>query len=148
MGRIAAIWIKRVRRGPMDPVERAAARAGAGLEGNADQGGRRQVTLLDVARWGDAEIELDARVPFTARRANVLTEGIDYLESRGRILSLGAVRVRIGGNTRPCERMDEARAGLRAALAPEWRAGAYGELLDDGEIAVGDDVRWLEEGGG
>ncbi len=145
MGRIAALWIKRVRRRPMDPVERAAARAGAGLEGNADQGGRRQVTLLDVARWSDAEAELGAQVPFTARRANVLTEGIDYLESRGRVLALGGVRVRIRGNTRPCERMDEARAGLRSALAPEWRAGAYGELLDDGEIAVGDAAEWLAE---
>jgi len=75
-----------------------------------------------------------------------LTEGIDYLESRGRVLSLGGVRVRIGGNTRPCERMDEAHAGLRAALGPDWRAGAYGELLDDGILAAGDAVEWVEEG--
>lgn len=145
MGRVAEIWIKRVRRGPMDPVERVRARAGSGLEGNADQGGRRQVTLLDVARWGDAEAELGARVRFDARRANVLTEGIDYLESQGRVLTLGDVRVRIGGNTRPCERMDEAFPGLRKALEPDWRAGAYGELLDDGEIRVGDPVEWTSE---
>jgi len=139
MGRIAAIWIKRAHRGPMDPVEQVAARAGVGLEGNADQGGKRQVTLLDAARWRDAEAELGARVPHEARRANVLTEGIDYLESRGRVLSLGGVRVRIGGNTRPCERMDEAHAGLRAALGPD------GELLDDGVLATGDAAEWVEE---
>ncbi len=32
---------------------------------------------------------------------------------------------------------------MREALMPDWRAGAYGEVLDDGEIAVGDAVRWL-----
>lgn len=146
MGHIAAIWIKRAKLGPMDPVERARVYAGAGLEGNADQGGRRQVTLIDVARWRDAEAAVGEPVAFTARRANVLTEGIDYLESRGRILELGSVRIRIHGNTRPCERMNEAHPRLQEALIPDWRAGAYGELLDDGEIAVGDAVAWEESG--
>jgi MOSC domain-containing protein YiiM len=100
------------------------------------------VTLLDVARWRDAERELGDEVDPRARRANLMTEGIDYRESRGRVLRIGGVRVRLLGETRPCGRMDEARAGLRRALEPDWRAGAYGELLDDGELAVGDDAAW------
>ncbi|MCB1009907.1 MAG: MOSC domain-containing protein [Acidobacteria bacterium] len=146
MGRIAAIWIKRMKRGPMDPVERATLHAGVGLEGNADQGGRRQVTLIDRARWQDAERELGVDVEPTARRANVLTEGVDYRESRGKVVSLGGVRIRIFGETRPCERMNEAHPRLQEALRPEWRAGAYGEVLDDGEIAVGDAASWEESG--
>jgi MOSC domain-containing protein YiiM len=148
MGTLRAIWIKRAHRGPMDPVETAEAVAGAGLVSNADQGGKRQVTLLDAARWSDAESELGAQVDPRARRANLFTEGIDYLESRGRVLRLGPVRVRILGETRPCDRMDEAHAGLRRALQPEWRAGAYGEVLDDGALAVGDAVSWEAAGGG
>ncbi len=144
MGRIVAIWLKRMRRGPMDPVARATLLAGVGLAGNADQGGKRQVTLIDLGRWREAERSLGAEVQPAARRANLLTEGIDYLESRGRVISLGEVRVRILGETRPCERMDEAHPGLREALRPEWRAGAYGEVLDDGEIAVGDAAGWAE----
>jgi len=144
-GVLRAIWLKRARLGPMDPVERAMAVAGRGLSGNADQGGRRQVTLIDAARWREAEAELGASVDPRSRRANLMTEGIDYVGRRDSVLRIGGVRIRLRGETRPCERMDQAWPGLRAALAPDWRAGAYGELLDDGEIAVGDEVSWTDE---
>jgi len=145
MGELTAIFLKRAHRGPMDPHPSARCEAGAGLAGNADWGGKRQVTLLSAERWKEAEAELGAEVDPRARRANLLTTGIDYLESRGRVLRIGAVRIAIRGNTRPCERMDEAFPGLRKALEPDWRAGAYGELLDDGEIRVGDPVEWTGE---
>jgi MOSC domain-containing protein YiiM len=32
---------------------------------------------------------------------------------------------------------------LRLALGPEWRGGAFGEILEGGTIRVGDAVRWL-----
>jgi hypothetical protein len=46
-GRLGAIWLKRMRRGPMDAVERAVLKAHHRLVGNTDHGGRRQVTLLE-----------------------------------------------------------------------------------------------------
>jgi hypothetical protein len=39
-GRLEAIWLKRMRRGPMDAVERAVLKAHHGLVENTDQGGR------------------------------------------------------------------------------------------------------------
>ena len=38
--------------------------------------------------------------------------------------------------------MDEACAGLQAALAPAWGGGAFGEVIGDGEIAVDAVVYW------
>jgi MOSC domain-containing protein YiiM len=145
MAKLEAIWLKRAKRGPMDPVDRATSIAGRGLLGNADQGGLRQVTLLDAGRWREAEAELGATVDPSGRRANLLTEGIDYRDQRDRLVTIGMVRVRLRGETPPCERMNEAHPGLRDALIPDWRAGAYGELLDDGEIALGDDVAWVDD---
>jgi MOSC domain-containing protein YiiM len=38
--------------------------------------------------------------------------------------------------------MDEALDGLRAALEVDWGGGVFAEVLDDGEIRVGDQVAW------
>ena len=45
------IWIKRAHGGRMDSAVRATLLAGRGIRGNADQGGKRQVTLMDLERW-------------------------------------------------------------------------------------------------
>ena len=46
----------------------------------------------------------------------------------------------IYGETRPCEQMEAAVPGLQEAMSVPWGGGAFGEVLDDGEIAVGDPV--------
>jgi MOSC domain-containing protein YiiM len=142
MAELQAIWIKRFKRGPMDPANRASLVAGRGLVGNMNQGGRRQVTIIEAERWTETCAELGVAVPPAARRANLLISGLPLADSRQRILRIGAARLRVLGETRPCERMDEAQPGLRRALESGWRGGAFAEVLDDGEIAVGDPVGW------
>ncbi|MEM7352256.1 MAG: MOSC domain-containing protein [Acidobacteriota bacterium] len=141
-GRLEAIWIKRFRRGPMDEHQRVRAVAGRGLESNTNQGGKRQVTILSAERWEELCVELGADVDPKLRRANLYVRGIELGRSRGRILRLGACRIKVGGETRPCNLMEESHPGLRQALDPDWRGGVYGEILDDGEISVGDTVEW------
>lgn len=141
-GRLEAIWLKRSRRGPMDSVPQARLAAGRGILGNADQGGRRQVTVLGKESWERVTAELGVAVDPSARRANLLVSRVELRETRDRVLRVGRCRIRVQGETRPCELMDEACQGLREALRPEWRGGVYGIVLDDGEIRVGDPVLW------
>jgi MOSC domain-containing protein YiiM len=143
MGSIVSIWIKRSHSGAMDRVGEAQLVAGRGLVGNADQGRRRQITLIDEGAWAEALLELDADVEPSARRANILLRGVDLLDSRGKILRLGACTVQIFGETRPCHLMDEMHAGLRNALSAPWRGGAFGEILEGGAIRVGDTAEWI-----
>lgn len=126
----------------MDAVERATLRAGHGLVGNADQGGKRQVTIISRRRWDGVSEALTDDIDPALRRANMLVEGIDLDNTRGRTLRVGACRLLIHGETRPCAHMDAAKPGLRGALDPAWAGGAFAEVLDDGDIAVGDTVRW------
>ncbi len=137
-----SIWIKRAHRGPMDPVQSCRALSSRGLEGNADQGGRRQVTVVESEVFDQVSGELGRSVDPIVRRANLLISGVALAESRGRILRVGDLRLEIAGETRPCERMDEAVPGLRKALGPEWRGGAYGIVLNDCVIQTGDPVFW------
>jgi MOSC domain-containing protein YiiM len=50
--------------------------------------------------------------------------------------------VRVAGEVKPCERMEEAVPGLRALMYPDWRGGAFAQVLDGGLVAVGDPVTW------
>ena len=141
-GRLEAIWVKRAHRGPMDPVPSAALVAGRGVAGSADQGRRRQVTLIEREVWERLMGGLDGDVSPGARRANLMVSGLPLARTTNRTLRVGGCRLRILGETRPCERMDEALPGLRRAMDPDWGGGAFAEVLEGGEISVGAEIAW------
>ena len=126
----------------MDAADRATLVAGRGIAGNADQGGRRQVTLMDLERWHELMDRLGSDLETSARRANLVIDSLDLFDSRGKTLRIGNARLRVWGETRPCERMEEALPTLRTVMRERWGGGAYGEVIDGGDISVGDVVRW------
>jgi MOSC domain-containing protein YiiM len=143
-GELHAVWVKRMRRGPMDRADSAVIRAGSGIVGNANQGGQRQVTLMELEAWDGFMRRLGASLPTSARRANLVVRSIRLRNRRGHLLRIGVCRIRVFGETKPCERMDEPLSGLRRIMWANWGGGALGEVLDDGRISVGDPVSWIE----
>jgi MOSC domain-containing protein YiiM len=126
----------------MDPVACAVLDVGRGLRGNANRGGRRQVTLISVERWTELMRDLGADLDPRTRRANVMVSGVNLQNSRGRLLRLGEALLRINGETRPCEQMEEARSGLQALMRDRWGGGAFAEVIDGGTVRVGDRAGW------
>ncbi len=137
----------------MQLVERAAVTPESGIEGD-HKGAKlktRQVTLLALEDWQAALADLDSAkgstdLPWTARRANLLTEGLELPAASGAILVIGTVRIEVTKPVFPCTRMLEAHPDLMRALAPDWRGGIAGRIVEGGEIALGDAVAVTEEG--
>lgn len=104
--------------------------------------GKRQVTVMTQEGWQTACAEAGVELPWVERRANLLIDGLDLQECVGAIIKIGAVKLLITRETDPCQRMEEAQPGLFAAMA-KWRGGVCCQVLEAGQIAVGDTVELL-----
>jgi len=144
MSEIVAIWSKRFKRGPMDPLMFAELVAGRGLAGNTEQGGKRQITIISEESWNEVIEALGMFVDPSIRRANVMIRGVDLEQSRGKLLKLGPATVRIYGEVTPCRKMEDAQPGLQQAMRPRWRGGVFGEIVEGGVIRIGDEVSVAE----
>lgn len=154
-GRLGGIARHDRPRGPIETVSRIAVTCAEGLRGDyrgavrPGKSGRRQVSLIEAESWAAAMADLrlsgDDAIPWHARRANLLIEGLRLPREAGAVIAIGAtLRIQVSRECDPCSRMEEIAPGLKAALLPDWRGGVLGKVLTDGEIAVGDEVR-IEE---
>ena len=144
MARLLGIACKEYRRGPMQELQQGELSPQLGLHG--DYRGRpsqRQVTLLSLADWHTACTELQIQLPWMTRRANLLVDDLPLFESAGQRIVIGAAVLEITGETDPCSRMEEAQAGLFAALQPQWRGGVTCRVVQGGTIAIGDTVELI-----
>ena len=147
VGKLLSISVRDASRAPMQILEQARVTRERGVEG--DRRGRvrgRQVTVLAREGWEAACADLGAALDWTTRRANLLVEGVDLAESVGARLCIGQVVLEVTEETEPCQRMEEAHAGLRGALVPDWRGGVSCNVVEGGAIRCGDGVR-LESAG-
>jgi len=142
-GKLEGIWLKTAKGGPMQKVATASLAAGQGIRDNADFGGRRQITVIEKENWVLLCAQMGRDLDPSVRRANLMVSGVQLLDTESKILRVGQIRIRVQGETQPCGLMDQACDGLRAKMALMWRGGVWGDVLDEGQIQVGDEVGWL-----
>jgi MOSC domain-containing protein YiiM len=146
-GRLVGIFVAPRAGAPMIACATIAARAGVGLAGDryalvtgtysARGRGPRDVTLIEreavnAVRAGGLD------VTEAETRRNLVTEGVPLDRLVGCTFRIGAVRVRGLGLAEPCAYLEQLTRlpGVREALV--HRGGLRAELLDDGELRVGD----------
>ena len=143
MGQLEAIWIKTAHGGAMQPVSEAKTEKNKGLVGDTNFGrSKRQVTFIEKEVFDLLRDRLGDSIGPEMRRANFMVTGVELKETVGRILSVGDLKVKISGETKPCKIMDDACQGLREALVDEWKGGVYGCVLNDAVVKMGDPVSW------
>lgn len=149
-GRVEAIRISASAGAPMETVWRVAAHAGGGLEGDRYQlgtgnysdrpGPGRGLTLVaaeSLEQANKANPGLDI-TPAETRR-NVTVRGVDLDALIGREFRIGRVRCVGVRPAQPCAYL-EGLLGRPALAVLANRAGLRADILEDGEIAVGDEV--------
>lgn len=142
MAQLEKIYLKRGKLTPMDEVSEVRIKAGKGLVGNTEQNGLRQITILEKEIWEELMQAHQSDLSPKIRRSNLLISGLPLKDSRKKILVIGNCEIEIFGETKPCERMDEALMGLQKAMYKNWKGGAFGKALIDGVIKTGDQVFW------
>jgi len=120
-------------------LQRVEISSAAGVTGDTrGKPGPRQVTVLSASAWLEACAIAATELPWLARRANLLVDGLDLRHMGGAVLQLGTeVELLVTGELEPCERMEAAAPGLRLALADDWRGGITCSVQRGGLLAVG-----------
>ena len=145
-GTLLAIARREAKFAPMEALPQAAITLEGGVA-NDSRGRRRvnaandrQITVLSADAWRAVCAALDADVPWTLRRANLLIDAIDLKETSGARLRIGPVELEVTQEVDPCARMDAQHDGLTAAMAANWRGGVGCRIVTPGTVRVGDRV--------
>ena len=87
-----------------------------------------------------ADLKPSHDVSWTARRANIFVDGMEFNQATGAHVTIGEVELEVMSETDPCDIMDNAYPGLKDALLPDWRAGCRTRVLKGGSIKIGDTI--------
>ena len=150
-GRLSGIARHQRKYGPVETLESIAIRRECGVPGDYASGvasqkvsRKRQVSLIEAECVTTAMAEVGAALDWSDCRRNLLVQGLRLPREEGTRVQIGdSLVLEITCECDPCERMDALHEGLRAAMTPDWRGGFLGRVIEDGEIAVGDEIRIL-----
>lgn len=139
-GTVLALALRAEKSGVMTRCESISLTPENGVIGDHGTSKNRQVTLLDEANWIAACEEIGLNLPWTARRANILVQGIDLEELVEQRIRIGTALVEVIGEVDPCYVMDAAQNGLKDALKPDWRGGVYARVIESGTVRPDDQI--------
>jgi MOSC domain-containing protein YiiM len=149
-GRLVAIYVAPAAGAPMEACDRIDTAANVGLRGDryamgtgtysGSGRGPRDVTLIEREAIDAVRSEDGVDVREDQTRRNLVTDGVALNHLVGRTFRVGSVRMRGVRLAEPCAYLEQLTGvvGVRAALV--HRGGLRAEILDDGELRIGDAI--------
>ena len=144
-GVVEAIHIAELPRALPDPVERVRAIAGEGLEGDYHcqphaRGEGADLTLIAAEALEDFSSETGIELTPGESRRNVTTRGIDLNALVGRRFTVGGVEAVGVELCEPCMVLVRLTGDFGVLRGLAHRGGLRADVIEGGEIAVGDPV--------
>lgn len=150
-GTVEAIYIARENGAATHPVERVAAIAGQGLEGDRHFGKRaraggapgKDLSLIEAEAVEHLARESGIELGYGEPRRQLVTRGVSLNDLVGKRFSVGDVECLGVELCHPCKHMESlTEPGALRGLVD--RGGLRADILSGGELAVGDSVRALD----
>ena len=141
MSILLGIAIARAKRGNMEELQFANVSSQNGIIG--DRRGKsikRQISILFNEDWIATCNELDKKLHWTNRRANLFVSELKAINCQGKYISIGSVILKVNCETNPCVIMNQQYKGLMKALTPKWRGGICCSVIKEGKISIKDNV--------
>lgn len=149
-GRVESIHVAAGEGEPMRPMERVRVAAGTGIEGDRYAAGRghfsstpgtgRALTLVEAEVLESLTKDLGSPLQPGESRRNVTTRGIALNELVGRRFRIGGVLCEGMRLCEPCSYL-EGLLSKPLLQSLKRRGGLRADVLESGEIRVGDEVR-------
>jgi MOSC domain-containing protein YiiM len=149
-GSVEGIYLASEHAAPTAPVERVSLVAGRGLEGDRhysagepnEPGSGHDLTLIEAEALEALASETGIVLPAGDARRNVVTRGVALNDLVGRPFRVGRVRCVGVEPCDPCRHLERlTQAGVLRGLV--GRGGLAADVVEGGEIAVGDPVEAL-----
>lgn len=148
-GTVTWIGLTPEKKAPLNVVDRVIARVGTGLDGDrharSGRPSKRQVTLIQAEHFAAISALQGTAVTPEMTRRNLAVQGINLFAMRYATFRVGSAILRGTGTCPPCSRMEQG-LGPGGFNSMRGHGGICAVVEQEGEIAVGDAVVYLEGG--
>ena len=102
---------------------------------------KRQITLIEIENIKYYNQITGTLIPPIEFRRNIITEGIRLNELVGKEITIGEIKMKAHDLCRPCKYLQDSFKQKNVIKELLFKGGLRCELLNDGEITVGDLVK-------